>query len=39
MGALKTFVLGGVHPAENKISANRPIETLPLTKQAIIPLG
>lgn len=39
MGALKTFVLGGVHPAENKLSANSPIETLPLPKQAIIPLG
>ncbi|HEY9115585.1 MAG TPA: RnfABCDGE type electron transport complex subunit C, partial [Bacteroidales bacterium] len=39
MGALKTFVLGGVHPPENKLSANRPIEPLPLTKQAIIPLG
>ena len=39
MGALKTFVLGGVHPAENKLSASKPIEQLPLTKQAIIPLG
>ena len=39
MGALKTFVLGGIHPAENKLSANKPIERLAISKQAIIPLG
>ncbi len=39
MGILKTFALGGVHPEENKLSANAPIEVLPLPKQAIIPLG
>jgi Na+-translocating ferredoxin:NAD+ oxidoreductase subunit C len=39
MGILKTFALGGVHPEENKLSANVPIEVVPLPKQAIIPLG
>ncbi len=39
MGILKTFALGGVHPEENKLSANAPIETLALPKQAIVPLG
>ena len=36
---LKTFRLGGIHPAENKLSANKKIETLPLPAQVIIPLG
>ncbi|NQU34896.1 MAG: electron transport complex subunit RsxC [Bacteroidetes bacterium] len=36
---LRTFALGGIHPAENKLSSNAPIETLPVPKQAIIPLG
>jgi electron transport complex protein RnfC len=27
---LKTFSIGGVHPAENKLSAGRPVEKLPL---------
>jgi len=39
MGILKTFTLGGVHPEENKLSANAPIEVVPLPKQAIVPLG
>ncbi len=39
MGILKTFALGGVHPKENKLSANAPIEVVPVPKQAIIPLG
>lgn len=39
MGILKTFALGGVHPAENKLSANAPIETVPVPGQAIVPLG
>ncbi len=39
MGILKTFALGGVHPEENKLSANAAIETLPPPKQAIVPLG
>lgn len=36
---LKTFRLGGIHPAENKLSANKKIETLELPKQVAIPLG
>lgn len=39
MGILRTFALGGIHPAENKLSSNAPIETLPVPKQAIVPLG
>jgi electron transport complex protein RnfC len=39
MGFLKTFALGGVHPEENKISANAAIETLPPPEQAVVPLG
>lgn len=39
MGILKTFALGGVHPGENKLSANAPIEVLPVPKQVIVPLG
>lgn len=36
---LKTFPKGGVHPAENKFSAGKPIETLPIPKIAWIPLA
>jgi Na+-translocating ferredoxin:NAD+ oxidoreductase subunit C len=36
---LKTFKLGGVHPPENKLSAARAIEVLPLPEQAFIPLN
>ncbi|MBC8321397.1 MAG: electron transport complex subunit RsxC [Bacteroidetes bacterium] len=36
---LRTFALGGIHPVENKLSANAPIETVPVPKQAIVPLG
>ncbi len=36
---LKTFKLGGVHPPENKISANAKIEVLPLPKSAFIPVA
>jgi len=39
MGIFKSFVLGGVHPAENKLSANAAIEAVPVPKQVIIPLG
>ncbi len=35
---LKTFKIGGVHPPENKISADMPIETLPLPDKVSIPL-
>ena len=36
---MKTFKLGGVHPEENKISADKPIKYLELPKSAIIPLS
>ena len=39
MGILKTFSLGGVHPPENKLSADQAIEVLPLPKHAFIPLN
>jgi electron transport complex protein RnfC len=39
MGLLKTFRLGGVHPPENKLSANSPIDILPIPKQVAVPLG
>jgi electron transport complex protein RnfC len=34
---LKTFKLGGVHPAENKLSASKAIEKLALPKSVFIP--
>lgn len=36
---MKTFRMGGVHPAENKLSANKAIETVALPKQAVFPLS
>lgn len=36
---LKTFAKGGVHPAENKLAANSPIEILPVPKQVVIPIA
>ena len=36
---MKTFKIGGVHPAANKLSADKAIEVLALPKQAIIPLS
>lgn len=36
---MKTFSIGGVHPADRKISADKAIEVLPLPKQAVIPLN
>jgi len=36
---LKTFKIGGVHPPENKISANTPIEVLPLPETVTIPIS
>jgi electron transport complex protein RnfC len=36
---LKTFKLGGVHPAENKLSAGKAIESLPLPKTVFIPVS
>ena len=36
---LKTFSKGGVHPAANKLSADKAIEILPLPKIATIPIS
>ncbi len=36
---LRTFRIGGVHPEENKITAEMPTQVAPLPKQAIFPLG
>ena len=36
---IKTFPMGGVHPAENKFSADKPIEKLPAPKQVAIPIS
>ena len=36
---LKTFKLGGVHPAENKISAESPITVLPIPGKVFIPVA
>jgi electron transport complex protein RnfC len=36
---LKTFKTGGIHPAENKLSANQAIQSLPLPKAVFIPVG
>lgn len=36
---LKSFKIGGVHPAENKLSAQKAIEVLPLPKSVFIPVG
>ena len=39
MNPKRTFPKGGVHPEENKLSSDKPIITLPIPKQVIIPLG
>ncbi len=39
MGLLKTFVSGGIHPPENKLSANKPIRTLAVPGQVVVPMG
>lgn len=36
---LKTFLKGGVHPAENKLTADKPIEKAGLPKQVTIPIA
>ncbi|KAA6330330.1 Electron transport complex subunit RnfC [termite gut metagenome] len=36
---LKTFSIGGIHPHENKLSANQAIITAEIPKQAVILLG
>jgi len=37
--AIKTFSIGGVHPADNKLSAGKPIEILPVPQVAYFPLS
>lgn len=39
MGILKTFVLGGVHPEENKLSAGAAIRELAVPEQVVVPFG
>jgi electron transport complex protein RnfC len=39
MNPIKTFKKGGVHPEENKLSADKPIQDFPMPKQIIVPLG
>lgn len=39
MQVLKTFKKGGVHPPENKLSGDKPIEKLQLPKQVSIPIA
>lgn len=36
---MKTFRIGGVHPAENKLSAREPIKVAELPKVAVFPMG
>jgi len=36
---IKTFPMGGVHPAENKFTADKSIEKLPVPKQVAIPIS
>jgi Na+-translocating ferredoxin:NAD+ oxidoreductase subunit C len=36
---MKTFRIGGIHPAENKFSAGKKIQTAPLPKMVAIPLA
>ncbi|MCW8801638.1 MAG: electron transport complex subunit RsxC [Desulfobacter sp.] len=36
---LKTFKLGGVHPPENKLSADKKIQELPIPKAVFIPVA
>lgn len=36
---MRTFSMGGIHPPENKISAGKAIEQMPLPKQVSILLG
>ncbi|MDE6556967.1 MAG: electron transport complex subunit RsxC [Duncaniella sp.] len=36
---LHTFKIGGVHPAENKIAAGKPIENVPLPQEVVLPVA
>ena len=39
MNPIKTFPKGGVHPEENKLSSDKPIQNFPMPKHIIVPLG
>ncbi len=39
MSFLKTFVMGGIHPPENKLTADKPIRSLPVPAQVVVPMG
>jgi electron transport complex, RnfABCDGE type, C subunit len=39
MNPIKTFPKGGIHPEENKLSADKAIVAFPMPKQIIVPLG
>ncbi len=36
---LHTFKIGGIHPAENKLAAGKPIVTLPLPAEVVLPVS
>ena len=36
---LHTFKIGGVHPAENKIAAGKPIVNMPLPTEVVLPVS
>jgi Na+-translocating ferredoxin:NAD+ oxidoreductase subunit C len=36
---LKTFPIGGIHPPENKITADKAIITLPVPESVMIPIS
>ena len=36
---LRTFRIGGIHPKENKFSAGKPIESIEIPKQVVVPLA
>ena len=36
---LHTFKIGGIHPAENKIAAGKPIENMPLPAEVVLPVA
>ena len=36
---LKTFPIGGIHPPENKLTADKPISYLPIPENVIIPVS
>ncbi len=36
---MKTFKIGGVHPKENKLTADKPIEIFPLPEKVVVPVS